>query len=453
MAQRGNPPHGFRYNSPVPDPAPSLLHRFASRLVLLHPKEAKPLLLSALYYFLVLFSNSLLRPIRDTFGIRGDLDKLPWLWTATVTAMLIAAPLYSFLVSRAPRRSFIPLTYLFFAANMLAFYAAMLAPGVGSSIRIGYAFYVWVSVFNLFAVSIFWGLMADIFSPEQGKRLFASIAVGGTLGAIAGNTTPSLLARTLGAVHLIPLSAAILAPVIWIAWQLLKSQAASEGNQPPRLREPSPRPLEGFVLIGRSRYLQLMAVLMLLFTLTSTFFEFEKLRLVKEVFDSDDARTQAFATLDLAANILCVITQVFFTGRLVRWLGVGAGLAIIPLITAAGFAAMWAAPTLGIPAFGAFSVFYVLRRGLHFAVDKPSREMLYTPLGPDEKYKSKSFIDTFVYRSGDLLGIWTRLIPFVAAHITPIAIGVCGAWLAVAAGLTVINRRISHRPGSMDGPR
>lgn len=418
--------------------------------MLLEPGEGRPLVLSAVYFFLVLFSYNLLRPIRDTFGIRGDLDKLPWLWTCTVLAMLVAAPTFAFLASRVPRRVFVPATYLFFAANMLVFYGVLMWPSTAESAEVRYIFYVWLSVFNLFAVTLFWGLMADIFSSEQAKRLFAAIAVGGTLGAIAGNTLPTVLAQTAGALHLIPVSAAVLTPAIWISRSLLRAQAAvadgtRAGSSTSPSREPSPRPLAGFVLIARSPYLQLTALLMLLYTLTSTFFEFEKLRLVQAVFESDDARTAAFSRLDLAANILCVVTQVFFTGRLVRLCGIGAGLSLIPIVTAAGFGAMSAAPMVGLSAFSIFSVFYVLRRGLHFAVDKPSRDMLYSPLGPDEKYKSKSFIDTFVYRSGDLLGIWTRVIPAVAANITPIAMVVCAAWLAVAGGVTVMNRRIVSR--------
>lgn len=445
----------MRYNFAVPLPdstSENVLRRVVARAVLLEPGEGKPLILSALYFFLVLFSYYLLRPIRDTFGIRGDLENLPWLWTGTSLAMLGATPVFAWMVSRMPRRRFIPLTYRFFAANIVGFYAALTLLPHEWHTGIGYAFYIWLSVFNLFAISVFWGFMADLYRLEQSKRLFAAIAVGGTLGAIAGSAVPAFIVKQLttaiglsgdaSALHLMVLAAVTLELAVWCV-RRLALQGFRDGEQRglETHREPTRRVLAGFVLIARSPYLQLLCFYMLFFTITTTFLTFEQLRLVKSLFASSDERTAAFAQMDLAANALALFTQLFVTGRLVRSLGVGAGLLLLPVLTLAGFAALWIGPEAGWPMLGVFTAFYVSRRGLHFAVDRPSREMLYTPLSADAKYKSKSFIDTFVYRGGDLLGAWAQAIKVVAANASPIAIGACALWIGVAACLGVMNRR------------
>ncbi|MBL8746241.1 MAG: MFS transporter [Phycisphaerae bacterium] len=426
-------------------PADHPLHRMIARLVLLRPGEGAPLLLSGGYFFLVLFSYYLLRPIRDTFGIRGDLKDLPLLWTGTSVAMLAATPVFALLVSRLPRRRFIPLTYRFFALNIVLFYGALMVLPDAAHTALGYAFYIWLSVFNLFAISVFWGYMADLFRPEQGARLFAAIAVGGTLGAMAGSLVPALIAERIGALHLMPLSALTLELAVWCVLALASRFHVGAPATPGSVirGEPTRRVWSGFVLIARSRYLQFLCLYMLLFTLTTTFLTFEQLRVVKSAFESSDARTAAFARMDLAANGLALVTQLFITGRFVRRLGIGAALLLLPVLTLLGFMALWIGPALGWPMLGVFAAFYVSRRGLHFAVDRPAREMLYTPLGPDEKYKSKSFIDTFVYRGGDLMGAWMQAIGAVAANAAPIAMGICAVWMSIAGGLALTNRRIA----------
>jgi AAA family ATP:ADP antiporter len=430
------------------------------RLVLIRPGEGRILLLAASYFFLVLFAYYLLRPIRDTFGIRGEIKDLPWLWTGTSLAMLAATPLFAWLVSRLPRRRFIPLTYRFFAANILLFFVLLKVSPDSWHTLIGYAFYIWLSVFNLFAVSIFWGFMADVFSPEQGTRLFGAIAVGGTLGAMAGSAVPALVAETIGAVHLLVLSAATLECAVRCVKALMRRFGAEPPVARPRdrstttqpAREPTRSVWAGFILIARSPYLQCMGVYMLLFTVTTTFLTFEQLRLVKDLFETNDARTAAFARMDFAANVLALLTQLFVTARFVRRLGIGAGLLLLPVLSAAGFASLWIGPRAGWAMLGVFTVFYVSRRGLHFAVDRPTREMLYTPLSPDAKYKSKSFIDTFVYRGGDLAGAWAQAVPAVATHAAAVALGLCGVWVVAAAALAAINRRIMPRPARPAAP-
>lgn len=418
MNERRNESHG----SDSAAPASGGVSRWLDRLVLLRPGEGTTVLLCAAYFFCILFSNFLLRPIRDEFGIRGELSDLPWLWTGTTAATLLVAPIFAWLVSRFPRRLFLPGTYLFFALNLGVFYALLLVLPTEAHKNIGYAFYIWHSVFNLLAVSVFWGFMADLWGTEESKRVFGALAVGGTLGAIAGSAAAATLAKTLSnTAHVLPLSGFMIlsaAGLVWVlARRLMKSPSGERGRS-----EPSRNPWAGFALLARSPYLLAMALYMLLFTVTSTLLYFEQARIVKETFADSASRTAAFAQVDLATNILTLVTQAFLTGRVVRRAGVVVGLCVVPIVSILGFAALWAAPELGWPIFVTFAVVSALRRSMHHAMDRPSREILYTPLGPDEKYKAKSFIDTFIYRGGDLLGAWANMIKGFATTVEVAAI-------------------------------
>lgn len=418
-----------------------VLQRTMDRAVLLRPDEAGAALCSAAYFFCIMLGYYLLRPMRDEFGIRGELGDLPWLWTGTTVAMLIATPIFAWLVSRFPRRRFLPVTYHFFALNLIAFYAMLMLAPAEMHKRIGYAFYIWLSVFNLFAVSVFWGFMADLWKPEQSKRIFGAIAVGGTLGAIVGSSVPALLSERIGnTAHLLLLSVLMIELATYFIWRLTRG-IAGDGSPAKSTPEPSANIWAGFALLARSPYLMAMALYMLIYTVVSTFLYFEQARIVKATFTDPAARTAALAQIDLASNILTLFTQLFLTGRIVRKLGVVAGLCVVPALSILGFAALWAAPHLGWPIFATFAVVQVARRSAHYALDRPSREILYTPLGPDEKYKTKSFIDTFVYRGGDLLGAWASTMRGVAATVEVTAIALSGLAIATAFFLAKSNRR------------
>lgn len=410
-------------------PTPSRLLR---RLVLLDKGEAPALLWSTAYFFLLLFGFYLLRPVREAIGIARGADKLPWLMTGTLLAMVLANPAFATLVSKLPRRRFIPRVYRFFALNMVAFFLAFrFLPHRGGA-ALGYAFYIWLSVFNLFVVSVFWGLMSDVWSEGQGKRLFGFIATGGTLGAIAGAALTGALTKgfQLGGlpVKVDPLSLLLVSMLtLELAVQCVKRLAAifQLGDTAHGSREPGPGPLEGLRLIATSRYLQLICAYMLLFTITSTFLYLQQGSIVERAFSGTAARTAAFARIDLWVNVLTLATQLFLTGRLITALGIPFVLAILPVLTLAGFGALWIWPT-----FGVMALFQVLRRGLHYAVDRPAREILYIPLGPEERYKSKPFIDTFVYRGGDLLGVWApTALAALAIPVGLAAVGCSGLWI------------------------
>ncbi|MBL8765018.1 MAG: MFS transporter [Phycisphaerae bacterium] len=371
--------------------------------------EGPATVLAATYFFLLLASYYLLRPIRESMGISGGAEKLPWLMTGTLAVMLVASPAFGALVSRLPRARFVPLTYRFFALNIVVFFVlfeVLPRPALG----LGYAFYIWLSVFNLFVVSVFWGFLADVFAPAQARRLFGVIGVGGTLGAIAGAGLASVLAeggRVLGLIapkidsaYLMLAAVIPLELSVWCARGLAR-RAGAWGRGHHQTPEPTTDIWSGFRLLTGSPYLGGIALYIFLFTVPSTIIYIQQGSIVERTFADKASRTAAFASLDLYTNILTLAVQLTATARLVRWLGLGAALAILPTITLAGFAALFTSPTWGV-----LSVLQVVRRAAHYAVDRPSREMLFAPLGPDEKYKTKSFIDTFVYRAGDTMGGW-----------------------------------------------
>ena len=420
--------------------------RLLRRLVLLKEGEAPALLWSSLYFFLLLFGFYLLRPVREAIGIALGADKLPWLMTGTLLAMALANPAFAALVSRLPRRRFLPWAYRFFALNMLGFFLAFRWLPNHGGVALGYGFYIWLSVFNLFVVSLFWGLMSDIWTQSQGKRLFGFIAMGGTLGAIAGAALTGALTKgfLLGSlmVRVEPLSLLLVSMVmVEGAVQCMRRLAAHFhlGNQAHGHREPGPSPLEGLRLILKSRYLQLIGGYMLLFTITSTFLYLQQGSIVERAFSNTATRTAAFARIDLWVNVLTLATQVLLTGRILTGLGIPVVLATLPVLTLLGFGALWLWPS-----FALMAVVQILRRGLHYAVDRPARETLYIPLGPEERYKSKPFMDTFVYRGGDLLGVWApSVFALLAIPMGFAAVTCSGLWLGTALGL---GRRVKMEP-------
>jgi AAA family ATP:ADP antiporter len=406
--------------------------------------EGKAVALAAGYFFFLLFSFYLLRPVREAMGIARGADKLPWLMTGTMLAMFLANPLHAVVVSRMPRRRFIPWICHFFGANLLAFYALFrLLPNHGGA-ALGYAFYVWVSVFNLFVVSVFWGLMADAFNEEQAGRVFGVISIGGTLGGIAGASLTDVLTRERGGLGLEPSSMFLLSLVGLECGILCMSRFAACHGMPTRgggPREPGPSAHEGLKLLARSRYMQLICAYMLLFTITSTFLYLAQGHIVEQTYRGAGERTAAFARIDFWVNVLTLAVQVFLTGHIIRGLRVSGVLLVLPALTLLAF------PLLAIwPVFPCLAVVMVLRRGLHYAVDRPAREILYVPLGPEEKYKSKPFVDTFVYRGGDFIGVWTpTLLNLVAIPSSWIAILLAGAWTGAGMWLGRLSRGAVER--------
>ena len=398
------------------------------RIVDVRPGELAATWASFAFFFFVLSSYFILRPIRDLVAVTTGVTRLPWLFAGTLIVMLIANPLFSSLVVRFPVRRFVPITYHFFAANLLVFYGFMRATGgdVASLPVLGITFYVWTSVYNLFITSVFWCFMADVFRSEQAKRLFGFIGVGGTLGSITGSALTAVLAQRLGTVNLFLVSVVLLEVA---AMLVLRFPAAPRGAD---ATHGSATTAEDTVRIGgsiwagitsvaRSPYLAGIGGFLILYTIGSTFLYFEQADIVGRAYTSAAARTTILAQIEFAVQTLTVMTQIFLTGRIIRWFGLAATLALLPAMTALGFTALGAAPVLATVV-----VFTVLRRGTNFGITNPAMEVLFTVVSREDKYKAKSFIETFLYRAGDQIAAWTfRLF-------TAMGLGVSGSAYAAA---------------------
>jgi AAA family ATP:ADP antiporter len=384
--------------------AEGLLHRLLVRVIEVRPAEVSALAWSWLYIFAVLSSYYIMRPIRDQAGVAGGVDKLQWLFLGTLVVMLLLNVPFWYLVKMLPRARFIPITYRFFAANILLFAVALYWADAQQLIWVGRAFFIWISVFNLFIVSVFWQLMVDIFSSEDGKRLFGFIAAGATLGAIVGSALTVSLARHVPAAVLL-IGAALLLEVAVFGVHRLSRQSAKLHIRP--AEQAGETPIGGNVLAGithpfKSSYLMNVSAFLLLFAITSTFLYFQQAGIVSRSFHDRGAQTAFFASIDLAVNVLTLFVQLFLTGRIVKSLGVGPTLAFLPALTIVGFG------TLALlPSIAALVTFQVLRRSGDYAIARPTREVLYTVVTREDRYKAKSFIDTVVYRAGDQVGAWS----------------------------------------------
>ncbi|MBV9008947.1 MAG: MFS transporter [Verrucomicrobia bacterium] len=396
------------------------------RIVDVRAVETRALLMAAFFNFLVLGSYYVLKPIRDDIGAGNGVEKLSWMFTGTMVTMIFANALFSGTVARMSRRRFIPLGYRFFILNLAVFYFLMRLRSPAQMFWVGVSFFVWVSVFNLFVVTLFWTFMTDVFNTDQGKRLFGFISVGGTVGGVLGATITGSLVRALGAGNLLIVSALMLEGAAWCVKFFPadfrhpeRSEARSRdpgvltSKIPPRAAATvardsnAERPIGGGIISGishvfRSPYLLGICGFMLLYAITTTIVYFQQADLTQHQFHDRAARTAFFAHLDTSVNILTALVQIFLTGRLLKWVGVGPTLAFLPVLSALGFVAMGISPTLAL-----LAVIQVIRRSGNFAVTRPAREVLFTVLRREDKYKAKSFIDTFIYRTGDQLGAWT----------------------------------------------
>lgn len=379
-----------------------------ARLIDIRPGEGPALAWSWAYIFSILAAYYVLRPIRDQMGVAGGIENLPWLFTATLVGMLTLNVPFAWLVKRMPRARFVPLTYRFFALNIIGFAAALYVAPPDWDVWIGRVFFIWLSIFNLFVVSIFWATIVDVFSNEQGRRLFGFIAAGATLGAIAGSATTAGLAKNVPTWGLM-LCAVVLLEAAVFSMRGLARLAQQLHEVPGSGNEGTTRDtaIGGSIWSGITRtlaspYLLNIALFLLLFSITSTFLYFEQAGIAKRSFPDRQSQTAFFASVDLAVNVLTLGVQLFLTGRIVGRLGVAATLALLPAFSVLGFAALAFAPTIGV-----IVAFQVLRRAGNFAIARPIREVLFTVVPREDRYKAKSFIDTVVYRLGDQAGAWS----------------------------------------------
>jgi AAA family ATP:ADP antiporter len=403
------------------------MRSFLCRALGAEPHELPALGWAFGYFFLLLSSYYILRPLRDEMAVQAGASQLQWLFTATFVTMLALVPVFGWLCARFSRARLLPAVYLFFALNLVAFWAAVRA-GI-SPRNLAAVFFVWLSVFNLFVVSVFWSFMADLFDDAQAARLYAAIAAGGSCGAIAGPALTALAVSQIGAANLLIISGVLLVAAVGCIHELL----AWARRHPRKGEARAEEPIGGSIVEGvraalSSPYLLGICAYLLCYTTLSTTLYFQQVEIVRGAVPDSNERTRLFATIDLAVNSLTLIVQLLLTARLGAALGIGWMLALMPIASLFGFAWLGAVPTLAV-----LIVFGVTRRVGEFAISKPVREALYTVVPREERYKAKNFIDTVIYRGGDAFSGW--LIAALRLGVSGIAFAalpVAAGWIAVS---------------------
>lgn len=406
--------------------APSL--SLKDRLLLIRREEIPALLWSFCYFFFLLCSYYVLRPVRDEMGIQAGVGNLRWLFTAVFGVMLCLSPLFGFLFSRFSRRTVLPFIYLFFASNLAVFWLLFHSHLYVRHITI--AFFIWVSVFNLFAVSVFWSFMADLWNTDEARRLYGIIAAGGTAGAVVGPAVTALCSKRIGPVNLLLVSMTCLVICVLAIGQLSKWRDKQLSAEHPSSQRPGI--LTGIRLAISSPYLLGICGYVVLYSTTSTFLYIQQAEIIDKAMHSSAERTALFAQMDLAVNVLTLVIQVLVLQPLLQRLGLMVALTVLPLLTLAGFLCLGLHPVLST-----LSIVVVLRRAGEFAIAKPSRETLFNVLGPVEKYQAKNFMDTVVYRGGDTASSWLlsglKSLGFGIAGVSLLAVPLAGLWAMVGA--------------------
>ena len=402
------------------------------------------------YFFFLLCAYYVLRPVRDEMGIQGGIKNLPWLFTGTFVGMLIVTPLFGWVSSRWPRRVFLPVVYAFFITNLLLFYWAM-GLEVADKTVVAAGFFIWLSVFNYFVVSVFWSFMTDVFDSDSAKRLFGAIAAGGSIGAMTGPVITAVLVKQLGVPNLLLISAVLMGCAVACIVGLGRWATGQQG-------EHSEDALGGGVLDGiklafASPYLLTICGYVMLLQLLGNYFYLEQLRVMSESLSSSADRTQLFAQLDLAVNTITLLGQVLITSALVRRVGLIFCLTLLP-----GLAVFTLGITGLMPTLAVISISTVIRRASEFAIGKPAREILFTVVTREERYKAKNVIDTVASRGSDLISTWghagLRSIGMSTAQMAFSAIPLCifmigaGIYLGREQQLRQKDRRLLAAPAS-----
>ena len=424
------------------------------RILKIQPGEAKALIWAFAYFFFLLCAYYILRPLRDEMGVAAGVGNLQWLFTATFFVMLAVTPAFGAVVQRLPRRRFIPWVYRFFAISLILFWL-LLRLDI-ERVYVARALFVWVSVFNLFVVTVFWGFMSERFGYERGRRLFGFIAAGGTAGALLGPLITAVAVVPLGPAQLLLISALLLEVATRCAGALDRVSLPADPAAAPEPADQADRALGGGAWGGlteilRSRYLMLICAHVALLSLTSTFLYFQQAAIVAGAFDSPAERTRVFALIDLSVGLSTLAVQLLLTGRLLSRFGAGVALAALAAVTAAGFALLAVAPVLAV-----IIGFQAAKRATEFALANPARETLFTVLPREQMYKSKSFIDTTVFRGADAASGWVytglRQALQDAAHVAALAAVVAVGWAVMVIRLGRMQRRLAEPTADTKAP-
>src|SRR5580658_2084843 len=361
------------------------MRQLLQRLVVLQPGEAPALLASFATLLCMFASYTILRPVRDALGITSGLEKIPYLFWGVFVVMLVLQPVYGWLTSRFPRRVFLPWVYGFFAANLVLFWVWFRVED--DHVWIARTYFIWVSVFNLFVVAAFWSLMADVYDREQAGRLFGFIWAGASTGGLIGPAIANRLAVPLGAINLLPISAAILMlslvfMKLVIRRRGVRTETAAVGAAPaPETHGVGGGVFAAFAQVARSPYLLGIVAFVVFMTWVSTFLYLEQQAYVAKAFHSADARASFFAGIDWCVQAASLVIQLLLFGRLFKWVGLRTVLASVPVIMIAGYAVFAAAPR-----FMVLVVVYAVRRVGDYALTRPCRDALFTVVSREEKY-------------------------------------------------------------------
>jgi len=408
-----------------------LLQRALARALPATPQERAAALWSFAYFFTLLAGYYVLRPLRDQMAITGGTRNLPWLFTATFVALLVAQPLYGVLVAKLPRARFIPIVNHFFVVNLALFWL-FLTLQIDTAL-VARMFYVWVAVFSLFSVAVFWSFMADLFTADQGKRLFGLIGAGGTAGALLGPILTIWLSVPFGPTNLLIPAMILIEAAVFCVWRLegVATPGQSERAHDERLGGSAFAAIPELI---RSPYLLGVAAWISLQSFCATILYFEQIHIVAAEVQGPGAQARLFASIDLAVNLLTLVIQLLATGQLLKRLGTGITAAALPAVFVAGFIAIVLAPTLA-----AVLAAQVAQRWIHFALANPARQVFYTVLGREEKYKAKNLIDVVIYRGSDALYGWLfdslQLLGLKLGGIALVAAPVAAIWLFLSVAL------------------
>jgi AAA family ATP:ADP antiporter len=380
----------------------NIFGRFMKRVFQVEPNELKAVFLSFAFVFTLMASYYILRPMRDAMASEWSDAELSTLFTVTFLLSFVAVALYGAACSRIKIGRLVPGIYGLFALSFFGFYLVIqVSPGPPV---VGKAFYVWISIFSLFHVSVFWSFMADVFNKEQARRLFGFVASGSSIGALIGPLLALVLVGSVGKGNLLLISSVLVfVPMVIIAWlerlkhsDLHNEELNAEQDYQQTLGS---NPLAGFMLFVKNPYLLGIGIFILLYTAISTFVYFELKNLMTNLDES--TRTQLWAGMDFAVNILTIGTAMFCTSRLATRFGLAVTLALVPVVIVAGLLVVAMAPLIWVVVG-----LQIVRRAGNYGITRPGREMLFTVVDRESRFKAKSVIDIVVYRGGDMITAW-----------------------------------------------
>jgi AAA family ATP:ADP antiporter len=421
--------------------APARWVRSATKI---EANELTAALLSFLFVFILMAAYFILRPVRDAMASDWSDVEVSWLWSMTFFFSLVAVTAYGAVISVVSFQRLVPGVYAFFAASFFAFYAG--STTVADGVLVDKTFYVWLSVFSLFHVSVFWSFMADLWSKQQAPRVFGFIATGASVGAIVGPLITALLAERVGTDNLMLVSASMLLLPIPIILLLAKLKVTALGNADVSVDLSAQQaigrnPFAGFGLFLKSPYLIGIGLFILLYVAIGSFVYFELKNLLAD-FSRED-RTQIWAYIDLAVNSLAIFTALFLTSRIATRFGMPTTLALVPSLIVLGMLIIAVSPIVAVVAG-----LQVVRRAGNYAITRPGREILFTAVDRETRFKAKPVIDIVLYRGGDMLTAWAFTLLTTGLGLGLGAVAAVGAliaaiWAAVGVYLGRAYRRLA----------